>query len=327
VALDRLADHQGFVRPIPPGTGSRRTRSGSFGRTVARRVLAVVWVALTALGWLAGLAVLVGAVWWLARTDLLGWIEAHFWIWALVLLAVLVCGWASDRTGRWLQVLSATGEKDPPYRYAPVADARALSAGWAVVYAVGFAVIAFVLSLPAWGEDPGPGRRTAFAATLAYAVLLLVLSLLLPWLAVGAAVRRECRRSLPPLPAGVPDVAARHHEYARDLVQRGAAHRRFVGLTADDTPRLTEKGQALDRAVHHARAAADLERQWNAPRTLSQEDVARLAALFPTWETALGGNLGPQLRTRVGRVRDALEGDADPGRVRFLVDRMLVALR
>ncbi|WP_432477347.1 patatin-like protein [Nocardioides sp. GXQ0305] len=327
VALDRLADRQGFVRPIPPADGSRRTRPRSFGRTVARRVLALVWVGLTALAWLAGLAVLVGAVWWLSRTDLLGWVEAHLWVWPLVLVAVLVCGWASDRTGRWMQVLGATGESDPPYRFAPVADARALSAGWAVVYAVGFALIAFVVSLPVWGEVPGPGRRTAFAACLAYAVLLLGLSLVLPWVAVGAAVRRECQRPLPPLQEGPPDVAARHREYALDLVHRGVAHRRFVGLTAEDALRLTEKGQALDRAVHHARAAADLERRWNAPRTLSEEDVARLAALLPSWETALGGNLGPQLRARVAKVRAALDGDADRGRVRFLVDRLLVALR
>jgi hypothetical protein len=231
-AVDRLADRQGFVRPAPEAT-SRRSRSGSFGRTVARRVLAVVWAGLTALGWLAGLAGLVWAIWRLAHTDLLGWVQEHLWVWLVVLLALLVCGWVSDRTGRWLQVLSATGDPDRPYAYAAVADARALAAGWAVVYAAGFSVIACLVSLPVWDDDQGLGWRTAFAASAAYAVLLLLLSLLLPGLGVRAAARRECQRPWPLLPAGSPDVAARQRGYALDHVQRGSSHRRFVGLTGD----------------------------------------------------------------------------------------------
>jgi hypothetical protein len=55
--------------------------------------------------------------------------------------------------------------------------------------------------------------------------------------------------------------------------------------------------------------------------------VARLAALFPAWEQSLGGNLGPQLRKRVADVRSPLDYGTDRARVRYLVDRLLVALR
>ena len=326
-AVDRLADRQGFVRPAPARSDKRGARSGWFGRTAARRVVSLVWATLTVLAWLAVLGGLVWAIAWLSDTDLLGWVQGHLWVWPAALVAVLVCGWASDRTGRWLQVLAATGEDDSAYAYAAVTDARALSAGWAVVYAVGFAAVALVVSLPVWGETPGPLRKTAFAATLAYAVMLLLLSLALPWLAVRAAARRECGRPSAPLPAGAPDVAARRRAYAMDLVQRGAAHRRFVGLTPDQVPRLTLRGESLDLSVHRARAAADLETRWNAPRTLSDDDVSRLAELFPAWEQSLGGNLGASLRKRVSAVRDGLRDGADRGRVRFLVDRLLLALR
>ena len=324
-AVDRLADRQGFVRPA--AATSRRSRTGSFGRTVGRRVLAVVWAGLTALAWLAGLALLVWAVWRLAHTDLLGWVQEHLWVWPLVLLALLVCGWLSDRSGRSMQVLSPTGDKDRPYAYAPVADARALSAGWAVVYAAGFAVIAFLVSLPVWDDGQGLGWRTAFAASAAYAVALLLLSLVLPGLAVRAAARRECQRPWPPLPPGAPDVAVRQREYAKDLVQRGSSHRRFVRLVNDDDPRLTPRGESLDLSVHRARAATDLETRWHAPRTLSEDDVARLAALFPAWEQSLGGNLGAPLGKRVAAVREGLAAGIDRHKLRYLVDRLLVALR
>lgn len=317
-ALDRLADAQGFRRPRPRPDKAWLTHAATGVRRVRGLVAGVVRLATLVLVAVGALLLLRE----LARLDLIRFVQDnHAWLWVPVVLVLGACAAASHATGRWLQVLVRRGEP-ASYSFAPLTDPRALSAGWAVVYALVFTVLAWLASLETFSDQNPLWRRLAFATAVLFALALLVASVAFPLMAVRDAARRErVRASATPLHGDPPPDRA--GAYAADLVARGASHRRFV----DGQAALTTYGTTLEGRVHRARAAATLLHRWDAPRQPDAEDVARLRELLEPWAAGLGP-LGREQERALTALRAQLAApQPEPGDVRWRVDRLVRTLR
>jgi patatin-related protein len=227
---------------------------------VVRRLLAVAGSAgLVILACLAILGLL-RAVRWSVEPDLLEFVQDNAWIfWGTVLVVVVVAAYAATRLSGWLRVVQT--EQGVPTGFGSLAHPDGVAAGWAVVYGIAYAAVAFTVSLPQLPLDDQLWGRTAFATSAAGAVLLL---LVVPaWLvlrALAVFVRGELR------PTG-----SRHDppdDYAADLVARKVAYYRFVRV-ADERATFSGAGWKLLRRVHPVD-----------PATLDGDEVAfaRLAA-------------------------------------------------
>lgn len=236
--LGRLADRMN-VPALPPGlVGARRT-----GRGVLRGLRGLVAV-LGALGWrLLFLLVPLGlAIWVLGSgwATVVAWLDTHFLLCVAVAAAAAGIGaLVAGYTGSRLQVLAEDRAGLPvTWRWLRVSHPAGVSASWAVVYGVGYLVVALVLI-----SDPWEWRGAAWADALCLTALLLGLLLTLvvpvavPLRALGSVVASERERaaSVPAFVATASDVAGHPDvpvtpdlSYAVDLVQRGRAYRRWV---------------------------------------------------------------------------------------------------
>ena len=327
IALDRLADAQGLVRPRPARTrGQVLLRRATIG---LRRVGAVLVVCLTALALAAVCAVAALTVWWLTDPNRIVWVQDnHRFLWLLALAAIAASGWAAHRGGRQLQVLTRRQDGPPSRRltYAPVVDPGAIAAGWAVVYGTAYLGAAWVISLESLDQANPWWRRVAFATTLVFAAVLLLLPPLLTLRALAAAARREVTRgaAMPPGPP-LPE-AERRRGVAEDMIARGTAHRRFVTHDGGQA-RLTAPGARLDQRALDARAGVALRAAWDAPPDPDADDVEALRAVLDDWQRGAGASISTRPARALAHLVELLDREPEPRTVRHAVDRLLASLR
>jgi len=234
VALGRFADDMG----VPPGRHGTMRVAHALVRFLPRLVAPLLWV---------GVPVLVGwGVVQLRPASVAGWLrDALPWLVAAAVLLVVVGAVLAYVLGRRLEPVvrvARVGAADV-FAFRPVAHPAGAQAGWSVLYAAVYLVVALVVTGWFLPDD----AALWLVATVVFALVLgVVLALVVPVLGAVLALRglgrAELERARTRWTAGPPDPGA----YAEDLVDRGVGYRWLVDTAGGEgAVRLTDRGGAL----------------------------------------------------------------------------------
>lgn len=281
-ALDALAARSGLEVPRTPpppaplsGLNHRLRRAlvrVRYGFLRARTRTFALLKALVGLAapLLAAAVVVLVAVWavfdpWPELLETLRDYQTAFAIGAVVVVAAAaIVAWFF---GWRLQVLRRAGglpDSDAgAWVYQALAHPAGAAIGWAVLYGVGYLLLAAFLVVDPYSWTGQVWGRALLLTSLVLGVVLVgVLPWWLPWRAIRS-VESEARERLAAATASAtapsPPAASRHQLERRlvdDLVMRGLAYRWLVSPAADDDaerPRLRRRGKRLVRRVERQR--------------------------------------------------------------------------